>query len=90
MGSTMWRVVKQRNGKDQISSTDQPATAVAKDPREHVTGRAIAVWLAALITYIVAIVGRTSLPYQRLPTRAVHRRAGWRLRPGADSDGHHH
>ena len=61
MGSTMWRVVKQRNGNDQISSTDQPATAVAKDPREHVTGRAIAVWLAALITYIVAIVGRTSM-----------------------------
>lgn len=54
-------MVKQRNGKNQISSTNQPDTAAVKDPREQVTGRAIAVWLAALITYIVAIVGRTSM-----------------------------
>lgn len=54
-------MVKQRNGKNQISSTNQPDTAAVKDSREQVTGRAIAVWLAALITYIVAIVGRTSM-----------------------------
>nr|WP_240394051.1 MFS transporter [Corynebacterium lactis] len=32
-----------------------------KDPREHVTARAVGVWLVALLTYIVAITGRTSL-----------------------------
>lgn len=32
-----------------------------KDPREHVTARAVGIWLVALITYIVAITGRTSL-----------------------------
>ena len=54
-------VEKQLNTSDQGSSQSQPANSTAKDPREQLTGRAIAVWLSALSLYIVAIVGRTSL-----------------------------
>lgn len=54
-------VEKQLNTSDQGSSQAQPANSTAKDPREQLTGRAIAVWLSALSLYIVAIVGRTSL-----------------------------
>lgn len=56
----MFRVEQQRNNIEDGATTMQ-STADYKDPREQVTGRAIAVWIAALVTYIVAIVGRTSL-----------------------------
>ena len=43
------------------SATKPENTASRVDPREKVTARAVGIWLVALLVYIVAITGRTSL-----------------------------
>ena len=57
----MRRVTKQRQTREQEIPRSQPADSTPKNPREQLTARALVVWVAALLTYVVAIVGRTSL-----------------------------
>ena len=57
----MRRVENQRHSREQEATRSQPADSTPKNPREQLTARALVVWVAALLTYVVAIVGRTSL-----------------------------
>lgn len=57
----MRRVENQRHSREQEAARSQPADSTPKNPREQLTARALVVWVAALLTYVVAIVGRTSL-----------------------------
>lgn len=57
----MRRVENQRHSREPDTARSQPAESTPKNPREQLTARALVVWVAALLTYVVAIVGRTSL-----------------------------
>lgn len=57
----MRRVENQRHSREQEATRSQPAESTPKNPRGQLTARALVVWVAALLTYVVAIVGRTSL-----------------------------
>lgn len=57
----MRRVENQRHSREPEATRSQPADSTPKNPREQLTARALVVWVAALLTYVVAIVGRTSL-----------------------------
>ena len=57
----MRRVKKQRQTREQETPRSQTSDSTPKNPREQLTARALVVWVAALLTYVVAIVGRTSL-----------------------------